>query len=90
MEQKYKAGETVAVVQWFRGDRRMDRMIKNAGLGIDAVGVEETSELVYKPGEVVDEARVMRALESMMAGLDSTEDAVRITRPKVISIRVIP
>lgn len=58
----------------------------NAGLGIDKVGVKETNYIRYLPGEVVDEARVMKAVNSMIKSLDDTNHEWEISNPKVVRI----
>lgn len=88
MEENYKPqpGDTIAVVEWLRGKRLMSEFMRNAGLGIQNVGVKERVRLTYKPGEVVDEARVMRAITGMQKGLDDENSEWEITNPKVIEI----
>jgi predicted Zn-dependent protease len=79
-------GETVATVEWLRGKRMISTFMRNAGLGIDKVGVKETTYIRYRPGEVVDEARVMRAVNSMIKSLDDTNHEWEISNPKIVSI----
>ena len=79
----------VATVEWLRGDRRISAVMKNAGLGLTGVGVVERTEISYKPGEVVDEARVMRALETMIKDLDDSNNEVEIRNPKVLYIHEV-
>lgn len=76
----------MATVEWLRGNRLMSTLMRNAGLGIDKVGVKERCNITYKAGEVVDEARVLRAINSMIADLDAANDECEISSPKVISI----
>lgn len=68
----------------------MSELMSSAGLGISGVGVKERVKLTYKAGEVVDEARVMRALEKMQAESDARCTPFVIHCPKVISITPQP
>lgn len=76
----------VAVVEWTIGDRRMSEFIKCAGLGIDSVGVKDRVMIKFKAGEIVDEARVLKAVHKMMADLDASNDKIMIRYPSVVKI----
>jgi hypothetical protein len=79
-------GETLATVEWLKGKRIISTFMRNAGLGIDKVGVKEVVYIRYHPGEVVDEARVMKAVNSMIKSLDDTNHEWEISNPKVVRI----
>lgn len=76
----------VATVEWTRGDRKVSSFIKNAGLGLTGAGIKERVTITYKPGEVVDEARVLKAVNSMIAQADAEKVEFVISNPKVLSI----
>jgi hypothetical protein len=78
--------ETIAVVEWFRSHRTMSNFMRNAGLGIHRVGIRERTSIKYKPGEVVDEERVLRAINYMINELNAEESEFEISMPTVISI----
>lgn len=88
-EEPPQPGETIAVVEWLLGKRVMSRFMRNAGLGIEHVGVKETVKIRYHPGEVVDEERVMKAVQAVMKGLDDEDSEWEVTNPKVISIQTV-
>lgn len=81
---------TVAEVEWIRGDRRMSEFMRAAGLGLSGVGIKERSKLLYKAGESVDEARVLRALERLIQMTNEEKTEFEISCPKVISIYPLP
>lgn len=78
--------ETIAVADWLRGRRTMSNLMRNAGLGIHRVGIQESIILKYKPGEIVDEKRVLRAVNQMINELDAEESEIEINMSTVISI----
>jgi hypothetical protein len=75
-----------AIVELTRGERKLDSFIKNAGLGIDGVGVKERLTITYKVGEVVDEARVLKAINSMIEQSDAQKTNFVLSNPRVLSI----
>lgn len=81
-------GETTAIVEWLIGDRMMSTFMRNAGLGIQRVGVRQRNKITYKAGEVVDEARVLKAVNYMIEQLNAENSKMEISDPKVISINV--
>lgn len=76
----------VAIVEWLRGKRRVSDILRNAGLGITSAGFKERVIFTYKPGEVVDEARVLRAIDAMIKEAEKLNTEFEISCPKVISI----
>ena len=80
---------TVAVVEWFREDRKLSNFMACAGLGLTGVGFNERHVLTYKPGEVVDEARVLAAVNKMIAQADEQNLPFKISRPRVVEIKTV-
>jgi hypothetical protein len=78
--------ETVATVEWIRGNRMVSRVMRNAGLGLNGVGIKETVRITYKPGEVVDADRVMRAVNRIIKEADDANLEFEISCPRVIRI----
>lgn len=76
----------VAVVEWIIGDRRVSALIRNAGLGIQSAGTKQRVKINYKPGEVVTEERVMRAVQSMIDQSNAANTEYKISCPRVIEI----
>jgi hypothetical protein len=76
----------VATVEWIRGNRLMSDLMANAGLGLSGVGEKERVEITYKPGEKVDEARVLKAVNHMIHEADETNAAFKFSCPRVVSI----
>lgn len=76
----------VATVEWIRGNRFVSDFMANAGLGLSGVGAKERVKITYKPGEKVDEARVLRAVHRMIREADETNADFKISCPRVISI----
>ena len=64
-------------------------VMRNAGLGIEHVGIPEIIHIRYKAGEVVDKERVMKAVQAMIQGLDDENSEFQITNPEVIEIKTI-
>lgn len=64
-------------------------VMRNAGLGIEQVGIPEIIHIRYKAGEVVDKERVMKAVQAMIQGLDDENSEFQITNPEVIEIKTI-
>lgn len=77
----------VAIVEMLVGDRKMCAFLGAAGLGINGVGCTETIRITYKPGEEVDEARVMKAINAMIAESEAVKTDFKIMMPKVVAIR---
>lgn len=88
-EERVEDKGTKVIVEWLRGPRLLSRIMCNAGLGLTGVGVKERAELIYAPGEEVDEARVMKAVTSTMERLDKENSESAIFNPEVISIEKI-
>ena len=76
----------VATVEWIRGNRLMSDFMANAGLGLSGFGVKERVKITYQPGEQVDEARVLKAVNHMIREADETNADFKISCPRVISI----
>jgi len=76
----------IAIVEWLRGRRVMSTFMRNAGLGIKHLGVTERVAIDYRPGEVVDEERVMRAVNGMIEQLDAENSEIEISNPRVLQI----
>lgn len=55
------------------GDRGVCQFMANAGLDITGVGTRQLMTIDYKPGEVVDTARVAAALEKMKQAANEDE-----------------
>lgn len=77
---------SVATVEWIRGKRLLSTFIRNAGLGITGVGIKERMDFRYKPGEIVTEERVMKAVQSMIDQSNAEKTAFEISCPRVIRI----
>lgn len=60
--------------------------MRSAVLGLDGVGVRETMTVTYKPGEEVDEARVMRAFAEMKRASDEQRTAFEMYSFDVVSL----
>lgn len=76
----------VATVEWIRGERLLSTVMRNAGLGLTGVGVKERVHISYKPGEVVSEERVMKAVQSMIDQSNAENAEFEISCPRVIRI----
>lgn len=76
----------VATVEWIRGNRRVSEVMRNAGLGLTGVGEKETVRIIYKPGEVVTEERVMKAIQSMIDRSNVENLEFEISCPRVLRI----
>lgn len=76
----------VAKVSVLRGDRKISAFMRNAGLGLNGIGVRETMTVTYKPGEEVDESRVMRAFAEMKRASDEQRTAFEIYSFDVVSL----
>ena len=78
--------KTIAIVEWLVGFRGISKLIAAADLGIPNYGITQRYAITYADGEVVDEARVMKAVQAIMDGLDRENSEFIISCPKVISI----
>ena len=76
----------VATVEWIRGNRLVSTVMRNAGLGLTGVGVKERVNISYKPGEIVTEERVMKAVQSMIDQSNAENAEFEISCPRVIRI----
>ena len=76
----------VAKVSVLRGDRKISAFMRNAGLGLNGVGVRETMTVTYKHGEEVDEARVLRAFAEMKRASDEQRTPFEIYSFDVVSL----
>jgi hypothetical protein len=76
----------VATVEYCVGNRNMCSMIKNAGLGLTGAYKKERIVIRYDIGQEVDEARVMKAMGSMIKELDARNEELIISNPVVIRI----
>jgi hypothetical protein len=76
----------VATVEWIRGERRLSTFIRNAGLGLTGAGIKERVNISYKPGEIVTEERVMKAVQSMIDQSNAENAEFEISCPRVIRI----
>jgi hypothetical protein len=76
----------VATVEWVRGNRLMSTVMRNAGLGLSGVGVKERVNISYKPGEIVTEERVMKAVQSMIDQSNAENAEFEISCPRVVRI----
>ena len=76
----------VATVEWIRGDRRLSTVMRNAGLGLTGAGIKERVNISYKPGEIVTEERVMKAVQSMIDMSNAENAEFEISCPRVIRI----
>lgn len=76
----------VATVEWIRGNRPVSTVMRNAGLGLTGVGVKERVSISYKPGEVVTEERVLKAVQSMITQSNAENTEFEISGPRVIRI----
>lgn len=76
----------IATVEWIRGDRRLSTVMRNAGLGLTGVGIKERVNISYKPGEIVTEERVMKAVQSMIDMSNAGNAEFEISCPRVIRV----
>ena len=76
----------VATVEWIRGERRLSTFIRSAGLELTGVGIKERVNISYKPGEIVTEERVMKAVQSMIDQSNAENTEFEIYCPRVIRI----
>ena len=76
----------VATVEWICGKRRLSTVMRNAGLGLTGVGVKERVNISYKPGEIVTEERVLKAVQSMIDQSNAENAEFEISCPRVIRI----
>lgn len=76
----------VATVEWIRGNRLLSTVMRNAGLGLTGVGVKERVNISYKPGEIVTEERVLKAVQSMIDQSNAENAEFEISCPRVIRI----
>jgi hypothetical protein len=76
----------VATVEWIRGERRLSSFVRNAGLGLSGCGVKERVNISYKPGEIVTEERVMKAVQSIIDQSNAENAEFEISCPRVIRI----
>ena len=78
---------TRATVEWIRAPRIGSEFVANVGLGLSGFGWAERFEITYSPGEKVDEARVLQAVNGMIRSMDESRDEYKISCPRVIRIR---
>jgi hypothetical protein len=76
----------VATVEWIRGVRRISTVMRNAGLGLTGIGSKERVNISYKPGEIVTEERVLKAVQSMIDMSNAESAEFEISCPRVIRI----
>ena len=76
----------VATVEWTRGERRLSTFIRNAGLGLTGVGIKERVNISYKPGEIVTEERVLKAVQIMIDQSNAEKAEFEISYPRVVRI----
>ena len=79
-----------AYVEILQGNRMMSDFIAAAGLGLTGVGVRETITIDYKPGEEVDDARVSKAMDSMIEASNRERTDFKILNYKVLGVTLIP
>jgi hypothetical protein len=72
-------GHYEALVRVVYGDKKLNLMIRNAGLGIDSAGRPEIFRIKYKSGEFVDEARVRAALLNIKEQADADGDVAVVS-----------
>ena len=77
---------TVATVEWIKGNRQLSTIMSDAGLGITGVGNKERAEIHYKPGEIVTEERVMKAVRQMIDQSNAKKAEFKISCPRVVRI----
>ena len=56
------------------GNRKMNRLLSHAGLGVTGAFEPEIHELTWKPGETVDDARAGKLCEVLKQGLNESKD----------------
>ncbi len=74
-----------AIVEAVIGNRKVSNIMANAGLGVTGVGAVEVLTIDYKEGEVVDEERVSKAMDSMIIESDRLQ---KIVSYKILGIRL--
>ena len=72
------------------GQRGVSDLMASLDLGITAVGYEKLMELDYKPGEIVDEARVRKAMDKTIARMDKEHTPDEIVSYEIIEIVFVP
>jgi hypothetical protein len=77
-----------AIVEAVIGNRKVSNVMANAGLGVTGVGSVEVLTIDYKEGEVVDEERVSKAMDSMIIESDRLQTEFKIVSYKILSIRL--
>ena len=60
--------------------------MRNAGLGLTGCGIKERVNISYKPGEIVTEERVMKAVQGMIDQSNAENAEFEISCPRVIQI----
>jgi hypothetical protein len=60
--------------------------MRNAGLGLTGCGIKERVNISYKPGEIVTEERVMKAVQSMIDQSNAENLEFEISCPRVLYI----
>jgi len=76
----------VARVEVLSGPRKMSDFMASAGLGLTGVGTKDVWEIDYRPGEIVDMARVSRAMDSLMWAADAEQTEIKILSYRVLEI----
>jgi hypothetical protein len=75
----------VAKVKLIIGETKTNRFIRQAGLGIEGVGIEHVYEIKYKPGEQVDEGRVESALSQVNEAMQA-DGKIELLKYEVLEI----
>lgn len=78
--------KTVAIVEFNVENRRVHEFINAVDLGVSGIVNKKRVRIDYKPGEIVDEKRVLDAFNSMIEVSNKQKMEFLITDPKVISI----
>ena len=84
MEAAVSIAYPVARVEVLAGPRKLSDFMASAGLGLTGVGSRDVWEIDYRPGEIVDSARVSRAMDQLIRAADAEQ-----TETKILSYRVL-
>lgn len=78
-----------AYVRALIGDRFVSKFVESAGLGVTGVGEPHTMQIDYKPGEVVDQARVIRAMDKTIEDMAEQNTSSVILHYEILAIKFI-
>lgn len=71
------------------GNRKLCKVMANAGLGVTGVGSREIYALTYKPGEIVNEERIKATIDKVSAQMDQDNDEYEILSYEILEIKEV-